>query len=73
MKLPKGVELTELTFIQDGDTCSSDEIQYLNVKIEDSGAGKYFVISTERWAFDSIDELVKVIKKAISKESTTCL
>ena len=36
--------------------------QYLDVEINDSGDGHYYVIKTERWAFDSIDDLVGVIE-----------
>ena len=29
----------------------------------DAGGGAFFIIETERWAFDSIDELVELLEK----------
>lgn len=33
----------------------------LRVSILHQGAGFYFVMETKRWAFDSIDDLIKII------------
>jgi len=74
MNLPKNVHLNEVSFHQEGDTCSNGDEQYLDVKLEDSGAGYYYVISTDRWAFDSIEELVMLLenlKLTIPEESAT--
>jgi hypothetical protein len=57
----------ELTFTQEPDSnappghiiTSDNEIK---VKLEDAGGGLYFVIETERWAFDSPEELHKLLK-----------
>lgn len=68
MKLPKGVELLSTKFIQEADTCDprQDADQILSLTIEDSGAGKYFVIKTKRWAFDSIEELIETLQGGMS-------
>ena len=44
------------------DDLSGDELQTITVQTQDIGGGNYFVISTERWSFDSIDELILVLK-----------
>ena len=65
MSLPKtiSVQKVEKEFYQDSDSCDSSDLgQTLNVWTEDSGAGKYLCISTERWAIDDIDELVAILQ-----------
>lgn len=52
----------KMIFTQDSD-CNSLEDQFLTIKTDNGGGGDYFVIETERWAFDSIDELVEVLNK----------
>ena len=39
----------------------SDDNNDLKISICNQGAGFYFVIQTERWAFNDIDELLKVL------------
>ena len=67
---PKPPELMKCTFEQEEDTSSTRvgefvhqeiEIERIDVAGDDS---RYFVIKTERWAFDSIEELVAVLRKA---------
>ena len=48
----------KVTFAQDAD-CNSTEDQFLTIKTDNGGGGDFYVIETERWAFDSIDELVE--------------
>jgi hypothetical protein len=52
----------KMTFTQDSD-CNSIEDQFLTIKTDNGGGGDYYIIETERWAFDSIDELVEVLNK----------
>jgi hypothetical protein len=52
----------KMTFAQDAD-CNSTEDQFLTIKTDNGGGGDFYVIETERWAFDSIDELVELINK----------
>lgn len=52
----------KMTFAQDAD-CNSTEDQFLTIKTDNGGGGDYYVIETERWAFDSIDELIEIINK----------
>ena len=52
----------KVTFAQDAD-CNSNEDQFLTIKTDNGGGGDFYVIETERWAFDSIDELVELISK----------
>ena len=60
-----------VTFTQEADTCSSDGgYQTIVVREEDSGGGSFYAINTERWAFDSIDELVAVLRRAGCRETS---
>jgi hypothetical protein len=52
----------KVTFAQDAD-CNSTEDQFLTIKTDNGGGGDFYVIETERWAFDSIDELVELINR----------
>lgn len=64
----KGVQLNSVhyEFSQDSDTNQiGDDGQCLKAYTEDSGAGSYLVIETERWAIDSddIDKFCATLKK----------
>lgn len=67
--IPFGVPLDDellvggmsVQYLQGGDTIDGD-IQNLEIKAEDGGGGLFYVIKTERWAFDSIDELKRVLE-----------
>lgn len=52
------IEEIRVIYSQDADCCSDGEPQTIEVFTQDGGAGKYFVIKTDRWAFDRIDELI---------------
>lgn len=62
------VSRINLSYIQDADT-NSDGVQTLEIETQDSGTGHYFVMKTERWAFDDIDELVKLLEDFKKKTS----
>lgn len=62
---PPEVSEASLLFTQENDSCDDGDLgQDLRVEIADAGAGPYFIIKTERWAFDSIDELVALLRQA---------
>lgn len=50
-------------YSQDGDTCSA-EVQDIEIEQVDGGGGPYWVIKTDRWAIDYLDELVDLLKVA---------
>ena len=52
----------QMTFTQDADCCDGNE-QYLTIKTQNGGGGDFYVIETERWAFDSITELIMTLKR----------
>jgi hypothetical protein len=54
-----------VTFTQEPDTCDGESIGGQDIEIEavDSGAGHFFRIKTERWAFDDEKELVALIQR----------
>jgi len=58
----------QMTFTQDSDCCDSKE-QYLTIKTQNGGGGDFYVIETERWAFDNIPELINVLKRFQTKHS----
>lgn len=53
----------KLTFSQDGDSAGGESHQFLEMESVDAGGGHFFVISTERWAFDSPAELVALCER----------
>lgn len=54
------LEQLKATYSQEADGMDNNP-QYLDIFTEDSGGGKYFVIKTERWAFDNVEELIVLI------------
>jgi len=65
MKKNKPVLLSQdfqMTFTQEADCCDLKE-QYLTIKTQNGGGGDFYVIETERWAFDSITELIMTLKR----------
>lgn len=66
-KLPTSVILWEGTaeYMQDSDGNAENQLsQVLKVSSKECGDGKYFVIETQRWAFDTIEELITVLRDA---------
>ena len=62
-KLKQNVVVSDVkvSYVQEADTNSHD-LQQLDIITEDSGGGIYYVIKTDRWAFDDLGELIKVIE-----------
>ena len=56
----------KVTFAQDADCCTSED-QYITIKTDNGGGGDFFVIETERWAFDNIPELVQTLMRFYNK------
>jgi hypothetical protein len=56
----------QMTFTQDADCCDGNE-QYLTIKTQNGGGGDFYVIETERWAFDNIPELVQTLMRFYNK------
>lgn len=56
----------EKHFEQDCDTCDArnDSKQDLMVKQDDGGGGPFYVIETERWAFDYLEDLIEFLETA---------
>jgi hypothetical protein len=50
----------KITFTQDKDCCTNDD-QFITIKTQNGGGGDFFVIETQRWAFDSIEDLVRIL------------
>ncbi len=50
------------TYTQNADSCDDKGgLQQLKVSTEDAGGGFYFVIETERWAIDSLEQLTEIL------------
>lgn len=64
-------ELEQLTAIysQEDDCCKSSDFgrQDIEISTHDGGGGKFYTIKTDRWAFDSIEELTTLINNFIKK------
>jgi len=64
-QLPSGEEIAiESASISYSQQCDDnfDGFQDLIVSTEEQGGGKYFVIKTERWAFNNIEEFVELLE-----------
>ena len=48
---------------QDGDSCGGDMVQELTLETADAGGGHFWIIKTERWAVEDLDEFAAHIKK----------
>lgn len=70
-KKPKYDKMTRLTssYFQEGDSMIDGD-QQLELSIEDAGGGTYFVLKTDRWAFDSLEELSDLIQDFINTQKT---
>jgi hypothetical protein len=51
----------KFTFTQEGDSCSVDELQTMEVSIDDAGGGHFFVIKTDRWAVDDQEQVASLL------------
>ena len=49
-----------VTYVQNCDE-NRDNTQELLVSLENNGAGSYYVLKTERWAINDVDELINVL------------
>lgn len=56
----------EMTFSQDADCCDNKD-QFLTIKTQNGGGGDFYIIETERWAFDNIPELVTTLMRFYTK------
>jgi hypothetical protein len=54
------IEEISITYSQECDE-SSQDWQSLKIFTSDNGSRKYIVFETERWAIDSIDELIEIL------------
>lgn len=57
---PVAVNKVSVEYTQEADS-NSDGLQLLEVSTEDAGGGVYYVLKTERWAFDNLNDLIKVL------------
>jgi hypothetical protein len=59
------IKSIQMEFSQTQDDASEikGQDQSIEIWIEDAGAGPYFCIKTSRWAFDDLDQLIKIIEK----------
>jgi len=64
--MPEGAEAVlyeaSAEYLQNGDTESDFDVQSLKIRTVNCGDGSYYVIETSRFALDSIDEMVTILK-----------
>lgn len=59
-KYPLMIE--NITFVQEGNSCSDVDSERLEVKFDDAGGGYFYILKTEQFAFDSDgDDMVQLI------------
>lgn len=64
------VSSVSIDLFQDGDCCGGNDVQVLNISSDDGGGGWFWTIKTDRWAFDSLDDLINQLKPIIEKLGT---
>ena len=64
-KSKTGIARASVTLTQEGDCCSGDDVQVLTISSDDGGGGWFWILETERWAFDSLEDLSTQLKKII--------
>jgi hypothetical protein len=65
--LQKEYELRGI-FTQPQDCCTSDnDLQELHIHTCDGGGGEFYIIETQRWAFDKPEDLLNLIHEFIEK------
>lgn len=58
----------ELHYLQPSDDMQEGyDDQEIHIGSADSGGGRYFYIKTDRWAFDSADQLKEFLENAIAR------
>ena len=63
-------EKKTLVYSQDGDSSQENEdCQEITISTENGGAGDFYIISTNRWAFDKIADFVDLLKQLAVKEA----
>jgi hypothetical protein len=68
-KINDSTELFSISavYTQDADSCSNETCQELELKTDDAGGGMYYVLSTKRWAFESVHEIVGIIEDFLKR------
>lgn len=66
---PEGDEVVinkfKVTYSQESEL--TDDDNELSLSIDHQGAGFYYVLKTERWTFDNIEDLIKILEDFKSK------
>lgn len=67
-KTPPKLESATLLFTQEQDCCDDGAFdQQIEIQSHDGGGGKFFTIKTDRWAFESVEELEALIENALRR------
>lgn len=65
------LDILSAEYIQESDCCSTaDEYQTLKLYTADGGGGVYIIMETKRWAFENVDEIVKVLNDFLKRTNT---
>jgi hypothetical protein len=55
-----------VNYHQDPDPLDTED-QLLELTTEDAGGGMYYVLKTERWAFEDPEELMEILKDFVKR------
>ena len=58
----KTVSEISVTYTQEADSNDAGDLQSLTMSTSDAGGGVFFIIKTERWAIDDLQDLVTLIE-----------
>lgn len=61
------VNKVTVEYIQEADSNDSNTDQFLELSTDDAGAGVYYVLKTDRWAFDDPKELIDILNDFIKR------
>lgn len=56
-------KISSISFTQEADDCSESGEQLIFIETRDAGAGDYYYLTTEGWAFDNIQEMIDLLTK----------
>lgn len=62
------LERLDTFWSQDGDSNAGADVQTLKVSLQDAGGGLFFVVETERWACDAIEDLTGVLERVAAMQ-----
>lgn len=58
------LDVWEKTFTQEANTCTADGREVITISQEDGGAGPFWILQTQCWAIESIEDFTRLLREA---------